>query len=156
MNDKHVARQRPSGYWMAGGAHRMIAPPVSTTSLRRQRLIASPMQRIAAITTEPSLKLYVSGSSLPRRGEAAAAWTSLDFTALRPLHSDTLASERIHGYSNSMAVNTSALLACQRMKVEPYNRMATKILLTTGYANHTIYIQYDPNVHLSNEGGKAI
>jgi hypothetical protein len=25
----------------------------------------------------------------------------------------------------------------------------TKILLTTGYAKHTIYIQYDPNVHLS-------
>jgi hypothetical protein len=24
-----------------------------------------------------------------------------------------------------------------------------KILLTTGYASHTIYIQYDPNVHLS-------
>jgi hypothetical protein len=144
MSDKHVARQRLSGYWMAGGAHR---PPVSTTSLRRQRLIASPMQRIAAITTEPSLKLYGSGSSLPCGGEAAAAWTSFDFTALRPLRSDTLASERIHGYSNSMAVNTSALPACQRMKVEPHTvEWRLKILLTTGYANHTIYIQYDPNV----------
>lgn len=28
-----------------------------------------------------------------------------------------------------------------------------KILLTTGYANHTIYIQYDPNVHLSKVRG---
>ena len=45
-----------------------------------------------------------------------------------------------------MAINTSALLACQRIEVEPYTaEWRLKILLTTGYANHTIYIQYDPN-----------
>ena len=32
------------------------------------------------------------------------------------------------------------------MEVEPYTaEWRLKILLTTGYANHTIYIQYDPN-----------
>jgi hypothetical protein len=77
---------------------------------------------------------------------------------LRLARSDMLASERDHGLSKDRAawLLTPLRRLCWVVEVGPHTtEWQLKILLTTGYASHTIYIQYDPNVHLSKIRGVA-
>jgi hypothetical protein len=93
------------------------------------------------VTTGPFHKSYKSGSSRLQPSEpAAAVHVVTNLTA--STRSDVLASESDLVHSEDRICFDTCRWLCWEVEVGPGWQLNT--LLTTGYANHTIYIQYIP------------
>ena len=155
-SNKHVARQRVAFSWQVLPiAHRLnnaIKNKAKSVAYATYTELST-----STLTTEPFLKSHKSGSSRlqplkpPRR---CARYTNL--MACDLARSDVLASERDHGLSKGRIARLltplpPALLGKSRAI---HDGMATKNTTYNWVCKpHTIYIQYDPNVHLSKVRG---